>query len=363
MANTISFIKAQKGYMEREEGLMMYYDSVAKYTPFTAEEEHEVFNTLKEAKETIDTLNEIETESFASYDKEAEAITSNGKKLTVDDCKQLESIAMKRMNLEEEIKEDIKKCEETIKECTDKIACHNQRLVITMARNYAKNGSEILDLIEEGNIGLMDAIANFKPELGNKFSTYATIHIRKYINLFKTNNCEVIRQTNRSKTYSQVARCFNDFAQENLRDPSPEELLEQYNNTYTGKLSNACDLISVEYIHIDECADDAGDNCNNYIVQGLHEYDEATMSYNDYEYQANNEAINSQLEECMSCLSDVEKEIVKLHAGIGTGETMPFNEVAAHVDLGESRVRQLHNNAMRKMRKYAAENIAVAACY
>lgn len=363
MANAISFNKSQKGYMEREEGLTRYYDSVAKYNPFTLEEEQEIFQKLSDAKESIKTLNEIKEETFSSYDKEAAAITAEDKKLTVEDCIQLEKIATKRMNFDEEIKKEVKKFEDTIQECTDKIVCHNQRLVISMARNYAKNGSEVLDLIEEGNIGLIEAIANFNPGLGYKFSTYSTIYIRKYINLFKTNNCEMIRQTNRSKTYSQVARCINAFEQENLREPTPEELLEQYNKTYTGKLANASDLISVEYIHIDECADDAGDNCNNYIVQGLHEYDNKTLSYNDYEYQSDNDAINLQLEECMSCISDIEKDIVKLHAGIGTGESLNFNEVGIRVGLGECRTRQLYNNAIRKMKKYAAENIEVAACY
>ena len=274
-------------YFERTETLVRYYEDIRKYDVLTNEEELELFEMIK-----------------------------NGNKFEKQVAK-------------------------------EKLINCNQRFVVAVAKRYATNDN-ILDLINEGNIGLMEALENFKVEKGVKFTTWAVWFIRRAINLYCINYGNLVRKTNLSQTYHVVSQATNKFIQTEYRQPTLEELAELLKDEHDVDIKNLSYIIDTKFTSIDEGFNSNDDDSSN--VGEMNVFNEYSASFNDYEKVSNNEFNNKLISNMLLKLPKREKDIITLYFGIGYDREYELQEIAEKVGLTTERVRQLKNDMLDKLK-------------
>jgi RNA polymerase primary sigma factor len=214
---------------------------------------------------------------------------------------------------------------------------------------YASN-SNILDLIDEGNIGLIEAVDTFDVTLGNRFQTHAVYLIRQKINLFRQGDGLIIRKNNESKTYHIISNMTNRFIQEFNREPTSEELKDYINEHYpNAKIKDSADVLSVKVASIDEPVDGDEGDAN---VGNISAFNAFSASYNEYESKSELEHLSNLTNTLMRNLSERDRTIIKMYFGIEQMHNIPapVSEIADKVKLTPERVRQLIVEIKNKMR-------------
>ena len=230
----------------------------------------------------------------------------------------------------------------------DKICRHNMRMVISIARDYCTTSDNLNDLIQEGNIGLMKAIELFDMDNGAPFHGYALYWIRRYINLFKTNITPIVQQTNRSKTSSIITTITSELIQKLERIPTPDEILEEYNKRYSDKsINDTDDLINIEYVYIDNF-DQYGDDVHG--IQNNIEYNNKTVSYNNYMDNIDDEMNKKMVSDLLGCLNKKELTVIKMYYGLDGENETTMSTIATVMDLSIQRINQLYISAIKKMK-------------
>lgn len=233
----------------------------------------------------------------------------------------------------------------------------NQRFVFAVARKYAKDEHHLMDLVSEGNVGLIKAIDNFDPSLGFKFITHAVWYIRREISAYIVNTDTLVRKTNISKTNTRLRRLNNEFFLKNGRTPSVDELKELFKERYNIEIKNDTDLLELCMVSTD---DSIAEDSNDSVMDASNEVIVKTSSRNGYEKESDHEHIKAIISYGMDCLTEVEKTIVKMAFGIDCDREHDNNEIAEVVDYTAERVRQLKKNALEKMRSYIKHNKKLA---
>lgn len=233
----------------------------------------------------------------------------------------------------------------------------NQRFVFAVARKYAKDEHHLMDLVSEGNMGLIMAIDSFDPSLGFKFITHAVHYIRREISAYIIKNDTLIRKTNISKTNTRLRRLNNEFFLENGRNPSVDELKELFKERYNIEIKNDTDLLELCVFSTD---DSMSDDSNDSVMDASSEVVVKTSSRNEYEEASNMDHMKFIITYGMSCLTDVEKTIIKMSFGIDCDREYDNNEIGEVVDYTAERVRQLKNNALDKMKAFIKHNKKMA---
>ena len=221
----------------------------------------------------------------------------------------------------------------------------NQRFVFAIAKRYSKNTENLSDLINEGNIGLITAIDNFKTSVGVKFISFAVWYIRRQIVQYLTNNDAIIRKTNHNKTFKKVAFIKNQFFMKEGRMPNNDEIMELINKKE--RIINSQDILDLKIYNVSDNIDD--DNSSDFPI--MNEYNSISASYNDYENKSEKDDIKSTINQKISRLTKREKKIIKLLYGIGEEREYSFQEVGEMFDLTSERIRQLKNTIVKKMQK------------
>lgn len=226
----------------------------------------------------------------------------------------------------------------------NKLFNHNLRLVVSIAKNYVGQGVEFMDLIQEGNLGLLKAISKFECDRGNKLGTYATWWIRQYItraiaDMGRTIRLPVWLQDDINKQ----KRAQNALTLELGRDPTLEELAE-YMDVSLDKVEYATkystDTISLE----STLSSDSDDTIYDKIAS------EEVAPYDAIE----NMIAEQELKELLSCLSEKEKKLLVLRFGIGTDNPMTLEEVGQIMNFTRERTRQIEESALNKMKIIAS---------
>ena len=223
----------------------------------------------------------------------------------------------------------------------------NQRIVFALAKNYTHVGSGILDLVNEANIGFMEAIDTFDITRGNRFNTYAIWHMRRAINAYVMNDDKIIKKSNYRKTAYKVNKIKNKFFSENGRYPNEDEIIAILKEKYNMDIKCYDDMYDLVTKSINMTFNDD----DKHAFENTHLFQSKTIVDNDVDDVFDNEYTSNIIKKAMNSLSSRECEIIKMCFGIGYDYEMTIDDIAEHFGICTERVRQIKKTALRKMQK------------
>ncbi len=285
-----------------------------------------------------------------------EWVAEDGEEVIVEDQHYLDDIAddSVRLYLREIGKIPLLNAEEELalaqrvvagdKDAKDKMAEANMRLVVSIAKRYVGRGLDLLDLIQEGNTGLLRAVEKFDPDKGFKFSTYATWWIRQAITRAIADQARTIRiPVHMVETINKLLRTQRRLTQELNREPTNEEI------------ASAMEIEVDKVEHIMKIKQDISsldasirDDEEESVLADFIE-DEDTISP---EESATNQLLKEQVKDMLAALTEREQKIIKLRFGLEDGKQHTLEEVGQEFSVTRERIRQIEAKALAKLRKH-----------
>ncbi|MCR3906545.1 MAG: RNA polymerase sigma factor RpoD [Tenericutes bacterium] len=260
---------------------------------------------------------------------------------------QLDEIKQGLLELPEEDIEELRRALEKAQYSKNKLVEANYRLVVSIAKRYVGRGLLFLDLIQEGNMGLMRAVDKFDYEKGFKFSTYATWWIRQAITRAVADQARTIRiPVHMVETINKMIRIQRQLIQDLGREPSLEEIAQKMGIT-PEKVQNiqriAKEPISLE-AHVGEEEDSSlGDFISDPNALTPHEF-------------MLQEMVRQTLDEVLETLTDREEKVLRLRYGLFDGKNHTLEEVGREFGVTRERIRQIEAKALRKLRSPSRQN-------
>jgi len=291
-----------------DDPVRMYLKEIGKVNLLTSEEEIELAQAMTTGAETKEQLEEME---------------KAGEELPAEVRAELEAI--------------IKKGERA----KQRLAEANLRLVVSIAKRYVGRGMQFLDLIQEGNLGLIKAVEKFDYTKGYKFSTYATWWIRQAITRAIADQARTIRiPVHMVETINKVIRVSRQLLQELGHDPTPEEIAAEMNmpvERVREILKIAQEPVSLET--------PIGEEEDSHLGDFIPDEDASEPAE-----AASFTLLKEQLVEVLSTLTPREEKVLKLRFGIEDGRTRTLEEVGKEFNVTRERIRQIEAKALRKLR-------------
>ena len=297
----------------------------------------ELYNAFSENNIAVVSEN---TDDDNTDDTSDEALT---KDLTINDpvrmyLKEIGQIKLLTNEEETELADKISEGDEYAKST---LAEANLRLVVSIAKRYVGRGMLFLDLIQEGNIGLMKAVEKFDVSKGYKFSTYATWWIRQAITRAIADQARTIRvPVHMVETINKLARVERQLTLELNREPTEEELSKKMGTT----VEKIRDIykISQEPVSLETPIGEEDDSHLGDFIP-----DETNMSPEDF---AINELLKDEISEVLLTLTEREEKVIRLRFGLEDGRPRTLEEVGQLFGVTRERIRQIEAKALRKLR-------------
>ncbi|MDQ3123353.1 MAG: RNA polymerase sigma factor RpoD [bacterium] len=331
-------------------------------------DQRDIFAAIPDTADNVDLLDQLYTElgeenielvaatEPSTEDFDDKWTGEDGEEIILDDKVYLDDIAddSVRLYLREIGKIPLLKADEELalaqrvvtgeKKAKDEMAEANMRLVVSIAKRYVGRGLDLLDLIQEGNTGLLRAVEKFDPDKGFKFSTYATWWIRQAITRAIADQARTIRiPVHMVETINKLLRTQRRLTQELNREPSNEEIAKEME----------IDVDKVEHImkikqDISSLDASVRDDEEDSVLGDFIE-DEDTVSP---EESAAGQLLKEQVKDLLGSLTEREQKILKLRFGLEDGKSHTLEEVGQEFSVTRERIRQIEAKALAKLRKH-----------
>ena len=325
----------------KEKGQITYEElaNALKGLELNGDELDELYNSLKE--NNIEVVSEDENDT----DDGKELLDDNTltKDLTINDpvrmyLKEIGQIKLLSTEEELELAERIADGDEMAKNV---LAEANLRLVVSIAKRYVGRGMLFLDLIQEGNIGLMKAVDKFDVTKGYKFSTYATWWIRQAITRAIADQARTIRvPVHMVETINKLARIQRQLTLELNREPTEQELADKM-SIPVEKIRDIY-KISQEPVSLETPIGEEDDSHLGDFIK-----DELSVSPEEF---ATNEMLKDEISDVLSTLTEREEKVIRLRFGLEDGKSRTLEEVGQMFGVTRERIRQIEAKALRKLR-------------
>lgn len=319
-------------------------------TPENVEELDALYTQLTEANVQVLTT-EPDTEAFSD-----EWVGEDGEEIVVEDQKYLDDIAddSVRLYLREIGKVPLLSSEEELalakrvvegdKEAKDQMAEANMRLVVSIAKRYVGRGLDLLDLIQEGNTGLLRAVEKFDPDKGFKFSTYATWWIRQAITRAIADQARTIRiPVHMVETINKLLRTQRRLTQDLNREPTNEEIAAEM-EIEVEKVEHIM-KIKQDISSLDASIRD--DEEESVLADFIEDEDTITP-----EESATGQLLKEQVKDMLGALTEREQKILRLRFGLEDGRNHTLEEVGQEFAVTRERIRQIEAKALAKLRRH-----------
>ena len=296
--------------------------------------------------EIVETMDELmlddpEIDSLSSEDEEETAVSETV--VSTDDpvriyLKEIGRVPLLSPDEEAQVAEKILQGDE---EASMRLVEANLRLVVSIAKRYLGRGMQLLDLIQEGNLGLMKAVEKFDHTKGFKFSTYATWWIRQAITRAIADQSRTIRiPVHMGETISKIKKASIQLLHENGHEPTVEEIAE-YIDTSPDKIKEAM-RASQEPVSLETPIGEEEDSHLGDFIP-----DDSTLTPQEAALQA---MLKEQLDSVLSTLTPREEKVIRLRFGLDDGRPRTLEEVGEVFDVTRERIRQIEAKALRKLR-------------
>ncbi|MBP3951283.1 RNA polymerase sigma factor RpoD [Bacillus suaedae] len=346
---SIDQVKEQLVEVGKKRGVLTYAEITEKLAAFDQDSDQmdEFFEYLGE--QGVEILNESEdvVPNLQQAAKEEEEFDLNdlsvppGIKINDPVRMYLKEIGrVPLLSAEEEI-ELAKRIEQGDEEAKRRLAEANLRLVVSIAKRYVGRGMLFLDLIQEGNMGLIKAVEKFDYEKGYKFSTYATWWIRQAITRAIADQARTIRiPVHMVETINKLIRVQRQLLQDFGREPTPEEVAEEME--LTPEKVREILKIAQEPVSLETPIGEEDDSHLGDFIE-----DQEALAPSD---AAAYELLKEQLEDVLDTLTDREENVLRLRFGLDDGRTRTLEEVGKVFGVTRERIRQIEAKALRKLR-------------